>query len=256
MHEHHDEAETPTARLRHEHEIILKALGLLERLGQRVAHGESVNPPTREWLSDFFVTFVDRCHHGKEEQHLFPALERHGLPRDGGPIGVMLLEHEEGRGLLRVMRQRDEGKIAETIREYGRLLRAHIDKENHILFPLAEQVVPGQEQQLLMQAFDAVEEVVVGRGIHERLLTELGRLEAEGDDGVLDVRAVPPKHRHPMIFGAFDRLSPGAVFILVNDHDPKPLYYQFAAERPGTFTWRYLEEGPDVWKVEIGKPSA
>ncbi len=70
---------------------------------------------------------------------------------------------------------------------------------------------------------------------------------------VLDVRAMTPRERHPKIFETFDHLRSGEAFILVNDHDPKPLYYQFSAERAGTFTWRYLEEGPEVWRVEIGK---
>lgn len=70
---------------------------------------------------------------------------------------------------------------------------------------------------------------------------------------MLDVRALTPRERHPRIFETFDRLRPGEAFILVNDHDPKPLYYQFAAERQGTFTWRYLETGPEVWRVEIGR---
>jgi uncharacterized protein (DUF2249 family) len=69
----------------------------------------------------------------------------------------------------------------------------------------------------------------------------------------VDVRSVPPARRHPLIFSSFEELSPGESFILVNDHDPKPLYYQFQAERSGQFTWDYLEEGPDVWRVRIGK---
>jgi uncharacterized protein (DUF2249 family) len=67
------------------------------------------------------------------------------------------------------------------------------------------------------------------------------------------VRDVAPRERHPKIFDAVDGLAPGEAFVLVNDHDPKPLYYQLAAERPGTFTWEYLEQGPDVWRVRIGK---
>ena len=70
---------------------------------------------------------------------------------------------------------------------------------------------------------------------------------------VLDVREMTPRVRHPKIFEAFDALAPGEAFVLVNDHDPKPLFYQFEFERKGTFHWRYLEEGPDVWRVEIGK---
>lgn len=69
----------------------------------------------------------------------------------------------------------------------------------------------------------------------------------------LDVRALPPRERHPRIFALFDSLKAGESFVLVNDHDPKPLYYQLLAERPGQVDWAYLEEGPEVWRVRIGK---
>ncbi len=69
----------------------------------------------------------------------------------------------------------------------------------------------------------------------------------------LDIRPVPPPQRHPLIDATFDSLQPGEAFVLVNDHDPKPLYYAFHCERPGRFTWEYLEQGPDVWRVRIGK---
>lgn len=70
----------------------------------------------------------------------------------------------------------------------------------------------------------------------------------------IDVRTVVPRERHPLIFQTFDGLTVGQAFLLVNDHDPKPLYYQFQAERPGTFTWEYKEQGPQVWRVAVGKP--
>lgn len=69
----------------------------------------------------------------------------------------------------------------------------------------------------------------------------------------IDVRNIVPRERHPLIFGTFANLHPGDAFMLVNDHDPKPLYYQFQAEKPGEFSWDYLEEGPEVWRVRIGK---
>jgi uncharacterized protein (DUF2249 family) len=69
----------------------------------------------------------------------------------------------------------------------------------------------------------------------------------------LDATTIPPRIRHPTIFEAFDKLPAGGSFILVNDHDPKPLFYQFQAERTGQFTWEYQKEGPDVWEVLIGK---
>ena len=73
------------------------------------------------------------------------------------------------------------------------------------------------------------------------------------DQRIVDIRTVPPRERHPQIFNLFDTLESGESFVLVNDHEPRPLYYQFAAERAGMFRWEYVENGPDVWKVRIGK---
>ncbi len=70
----------------------------------------------------------------------------------------------------------------------------------------------------------------------------------------LDVRSEPPARRHELIFETYHGLGDGESYVLVNDHDPKPLRYQFEAEHAGAFTWQYLEEGPQVWRVEIGKP--
>jgi len=69
----------------------------------------------------------------------------------------------------------------------------------------------------------------------------------------VDVREIAPRERHPLIFGAFDQLASGEALMLINDHDPKPLYYQFQAESNGQFTWDYLENGPEVWRVRIGR---
>ncbi len=69
----------------------------------------------------------------------------------------------------------------------------------------------------------------------------------------VDVRSIAPMYRHQLIFDTFESLKPGERFELINDHDPKPLYYQFQAERTGEFTWDYLEQGPTTWRVEIGK---
>ena len=95
----------------------------------------------------------------------------------------------------------------------------------------------------------------------------LARLPAEPDqegtpmstpesDRTLDVRAEPPARRHTLIFETYGDLAPGTAFELVNDHDPKPLYYQFEAEHTGEFSWDYLEQGPEVWRVRIGRPAA
>ena len=69
----------------------------------------------------------------------------------------------------------------------------------------------------------------------------------------LDVRVIPPPIKHPTIFNTFDALAKGEGFQLVNDHEPRPLLYQFQIERTGQFDWQYVEEGPDVWRVNITK---
>jgi uncharacterized protein (DUF2249 family) len=71
------------------------------------------------------------------------------------------------------------------------------------------------------------------------------------DTATVDVRAMIPRERHPLIFATFDGLALGESLLLVNDHDPKPLYYQLQAERPGAAGWEYLEQGPEVWQVRI-----
>lgn len=75
-------------------------------------------------------------------------------------------------------------------------------------------------------------------------------------DSQLDVRDEIPARRHELIFETYGALEPDTAFVLVNDHDPKPLYYQFEAEHKGEFSWDYLEQGPDVWRVRIGRPAA
>lgn len=75
-------------------------------------------------------------------------------------------------------------------------------------------------------------------------------------DQVLDVRQEIPARRHQLIFATYGALEAGDGFVLVNDHDPKPLYYQFAAEHPNQFEWDYLEQGPQVWRVRIARPTA
>ncbi|MEO8394047.1 MAG: DUF2249 domain-containing protein [Chloroflexota bacterium] len=76
---------------------------------------------------------------------------------------------------------------------------------------------------------------------------------APGVKTIIDVRPIPPRERHPLIFQTFEALQTGELFQLVNDHDPKPLFYQFKAEREGQFSWEYLEQGPGVWRVNIGR---
>jgi len=128
----------------------------------------------------FLRNFADRCHHAKEETHLFPAMEAKGFPRDGGPTGVMLHEHEEGRGHVRGMAEALEGAaagdaaalraFAQHGRAYVALLRDHIHKEDNILYVMANRVFTPADQQALLAAFHNVETTEVGAGTHEKFL--------------------------------------------------------------------------------------
>jgi uncharacterized protein (DUF2249 family) len=92
----------------------------------------------------------------------------------------------------------------------------------------------------------------------QRIIRQMHEMPAERPavegDRDLDVRTLPPARRHALIFATFEALRPGQAFVLINDHDPKPLYYQFQAEQSGKFAWTYLEQGPEVWRVRLGRP--
>lgn len=73
---------------------------------------------------------------------------------------------------------------------------------------------------------------------------------------LIDVRRIPPWERHPRIFGMVNALDEGGSMILVNDHDPRPLHYQLETKYPGLISWEYLEQGPEVWRVRIGREAS
>jgi len=178
--------ETATAVLRKEHEAIVKMLEVTEEVARRLDVGEHVTAQTLADLLEFFRLFADKCHHGKEEDLLFPQLEKKGMPRAGGPLAVMLAEHEQGRALIRQMAQaadaypRQPEKAgpawAEAARAYASLLRAHIEKENHVLFVMAERMLTPSEQAELAEGFEKIEVEKMGAGTHERLHAMMAKL--------------------------------------------------------------------------------
>jgi hemerythrin-like domain-containing protein len=148
---------TPTEVLREEHRVILRALSVLEAAAARLASGR---PLPEGWWPEIIAwlrAFADKNHHAKEESSLFPAMVKAGVPSDGGPIGVMLEEHQRGRALVRAMEAGEPAARAAKAREYVTLLREHIDKENGVLFPLADAVLDEAAQRALQREFDAVE---------------------------------------------------------------------------------------------------
>jgi len=148
---------TPTDVLRDEHAIILCGLDLLEAAAGQLEGGAA--PPDGWWeeVLSWLRAFADRNHHAKEEDLLFPVMIKAGVPSEGGPINVMLEEHEQGRALVRAMAESRGATRAAKAREYVALLRAHIDKENGVLFPLAEALLADGAQRSLESAFAAVE---------------------------------------------------------------------------------------------------
>ncbi len=161
--------------LRNEHDGILFGLDILEKMaGSAQKPGETDIADAREMVR-FLRLFADKCHHGKEEGLFFPALEKVGIPNQGSPIGQMLLEHTQGRQFIAAMGASAEGGILETdsfmqaASGYIRLMRAHIEKENTILFPMGDRMLPPDEQAKLLSQFEAFEENVIGGGVHEGL---------------------------------------------------------------------------------------
>jgi hemerythrin-like domain-containing protein len=167
----------PTEDLIAEHNAVLVALQVLEQVEEALGAKKEQAPEHLGQLLDFFKGFVDRCHHGKEEDVLFPELERRGVRREGGPIGVMLMEHDIGRGHVRAMvdglnrLRRGEADAVTALRErglaYRELLQAHIHKENAVLFPMADQLIPEDIGKSMVEKFEEIERDRVGEGKHE-----------------------------------------------------------------------------------------
>lgn len=178
-----------TSVLRHEHDAILRMLDVADEVSRRVEGGTAVAPDVFFGLVEFFRLFADKCHHGKEEDLLFPAMEGKGFPRHGGPVGVMLIEHDQGRAHMKEMAAASE-EIANgdshavcrwvaAERGYSDLLRGHIQKENNVLFVMAERVLSDDEQAELARGFEKIEIEKMGAGTHERLHGVMDKLVAE-----------------------------------------------------------------------------
>jgi hemerythrin-like domain-containing protein len=176
---------TATAALRLEHTVILKALDVLEAAAERRVAAESVPEATWSALLDWLRSFADARHHAKEERLLFPALEAAGVPRAGGPIEVMLEEHERGRALVREMRGVPAARRGVLARDFVRLLREHIAKEDQVLFELADAVLDLSAVEALVQAYAAADLEQGAATAPEAAEVALERLAATLRAGVL-----------------------------------------------------------------------
>lgn len=171
-----------------EHEAVRLTLDILKKIGRQIDEtGRIPNTEHVEQLFDFLGTFVDRCHHSKEEELLFPALEQVGISRNGGPVGVMLKEHQMGRYLVGKMKVEvsrylsGDGRAARSFKKhadrYIALLDLHIEKENKVLFPMAVKHLPEDHLAEMKKGFDKIESEKIGIGTHARFHQMLNEFE-------------------------------------------------------------------------------
>jgi hemerythrin-like domain-containing protein len=168
----------PTEELKKEHEAIKLMIRIMGSVSDRLESGKEVDPNHLESILEFIKVFADKCHHAKEEDLVFPAMEKAGIPRESGPIGVMPHEHREGRDFVKGMSEAVEkykkgGKnagmdVAKNARSYASLLSQHIDKEDNILYPMADARISGADQNELEKEFEKVETEKIGKGKHEK----------------------------------------------------------------------------------------
>ena len=178
----------PIDVLMDEHQTILEVLDAMDGYAARI-NDQGADPADLRGFTDFLRGFADTYHHGKEEEILFTSLVANGFPRDSGPIAVMLYEHEESRknvrALVRLAELADRPaawddaeriKIATYARSYSSLLRSHIEKEDHILYPMARRHLPAPQMEGIRLEFDSFEEQQCTTGRPSELRALAGRL--------------------------------------------------------------------------------
>jgi hemerythrin-like domain-containing protein len=174
----HPRSGAATLVLRTEHDAISQVLKVLGLSVARVENRQEVSNQMLEDMLEFLAVFVDKCHHSKEEDVLFPILEAAGIPRQNGPIGCMLDEHEVGRSYIRQMREGlallkagnelGQSLFIQNAQSYITLLTSHINKENKVLFVLADNALTANRQDEIANQFEDIEVNKLGVGTHER----------------------------------------------------------------------------------------
>jgi uncharacterized protein (DUF2249 family)/hemerythrin-like domain-containing protein len=225
---------------------------ILARLGEQVRLLLERRPEADPSVLADLLTHELLPHAAGEERFLYPAVEPL-IKAHGHATATMRLDHQVIADYVAAVIQAaqevaaaDPSARAEVLDRVTRLalqleavLRLHLRKEEEVYLPLFARYLSPEEQQRVLDGMHAVQPHDVPPAAP-----------------VLDVRPLPPAQRHERIFQTYAALPPGAAFVLINDHDPKPLHYQFMYEYPGQFTWEYEERGPTVWRVRIGKAVA
>jgi len=161
-----------TSALVNEHRLILRMLDVLERVARATADGEYSDFRFYLEAVDFIRQYADRFHHAKEEDVLFQALVKNGMPAANSPIAAMLIEHDQGRALVKAMESAAHGAlageadqagvVADNALQYVALLREHIEKEDGILYPLAERTIPATLRSEIIRGYQVAESQVPG----------------------------------------------------------------------------------------------
>lgn len=177
----------PTEDLIHEHKAIKVMLDIMSKIAENIKKNKGFDIEDVGKIVDFLRIFADKCHHGKEESALFPALVAAGMSEETGPISVMLHEHAVGRGYIKEIGDEisdckttnicPDQLIADVLLKYVTLLQNHIQKEETVLFPMAEKVLNAQRQNEIFKQFEKIEEEVVGHGVHEQFHSLLKQLK-------------------------------------------------------------------------------
>jgi len=175
--------------LMEEHRVIERVLGVLEIAAGRAERGDPVRPGLFLDAADFIMNFADGSHHHKEEDVLFKVMIDVGMPMEGGPIAVMLSEHEQARAYTRRLREAAERweqgddlarkQVAQAATSYAMLLRQHIAKEDRILFPMADQAIPASRQGQVLDDFANVESDEERSAVHAKYIGMAESLERE-----------------------------------------------------------------------------
>lgn len=242
-----------TAAIRSHHKSLATELNRLVTELEESAAGDGATAATSAERLQAFLSSDLIPHAQGEERSLYPTLDPI-ISEHARPTATMSVDHEYIGGyaqkigeITRQLRASGTAERARLLRELTRqaiqlqgLFDVHLNKEERVYLPLVEANLSAQEQRDLLLA------------LHEEAAHASNQQESVPNDA-LDVRDLVPMRRHPVIFDRFNGLSEGDSFVLINDHDPKPLFYQLKAEYQGDLKWDYLEQGPDVWRVRIGK---
>jgi len=175
-----------TDQLKDEHQGIKLMLQILEKICTKIEAGDTIIKAHLESIIEFFRIFVDKCHHGKEEDLLFPTMLQAGIPKESGPFSVILTEHQIGRGFISALSEAVDTYPAQSTRhvvlnntkDYMALLIQHMDREETILYPLADHYLPQDKQNTLVKQFNEFEHTRIGAGRHEEFHRLLDYLKA------------------------------------------------------------------------------